>query len=44
MILKSELKSKNRIAATGASAVPVITYSFGISDWTLEEVKNRKEK
>jgi len=30
MILKSELNARNKITATGALAVPVLKYSFGI--------------
>ena len=38
LILKSELNSKNRITAISMLAIPVITYSFNISDWNLREV------
>jgi hypothetical protein len=34
IILKSELNAKNRIRATGAIAVPVLRYSFGIPKYT----------
>jgi len=30
MILKSELKTRNKIRAIGVLAVPVLRYSFGI--------------
>jgi hypothetical protein len=30
MIMKSELNARNKITATGALAVPVLRYSFGI--------------
>jgi hypothetical protein len=40
MILKSDLNAKNKIAALGALAVPVLRYSFGIIIWRLEEIKN----
>jgi len=30
MILKSELKDRNKITAIGALSVPVLRYSFGI--------------
>jgi hypothetical protein len=33
MILKSELIVKDKIAATGALAVPVFRYSCGIINW-----------
>jgi hypothetical protein len=39
MILKSELKARNKITAIGALAVPVLRYSFGIINWRIEEIK-----
>jgi len=33
MILKCELNARNKITATGALAVPVLIYSFGIINW-----------
>ena len=39
LILKTELNSKNRITAIITLAIPVITYSFNITDWNLSEVK-----
>ena len=39
MILKTELNAKNKITAIGASAVPVLKYSFGTINWTLEEIR-----
>jgi hypothetical protein len=39
MILKSELIAKNKITAIGTLAIPVLRYSFGISNWRLEEIK-----
>ena len=39
MILKSELNARNKITATGALAVPVLRYSFGIITWRTEEIK-----
>ena len=36
MILKSELKARNKFTATGALAVPVFMYSFGIINWRIE--------
>jgi len=36
MIFKTELNTKNKITAIGASAVPVLRYSFIIINWTLE--------
>jgi hypothetical protein len=39
MILKSKLNAKNIITATGALAIPVLRYSFGIISWRLEEIR-----
>ena len=39
LILKTELNSKNRITAINMLAIPVITYSFYIIDWNLNELK-----
>merc|ERR1712074_435122 len=39
-ILKTELNSKNIMIAIGEYAVLVISYTFGIINWTEEEVKN----
>jgi len=41
MILKSELNAKNKITATGALAIPVLTHSFDIINWRLEETKKK---
>ena len=44
MILKSELKARNKITAIGALAIPVLRYSFGIINWRNEKNnKNRQE-
>ena len=39
MILKSELKARNKITAIGALALPVLRYSFDIINWRTEEIK-----
>ena len=39
LILKTELNSKNRTTTISTLAIPVITYSFNITDWNLNEVK-----
>ena len=39
LIHKTELNSKNRIAAINMLALPVITYSFNIIDWNHSEIK-----
>ena len=44
MILKTELKAKNKITAIGASAVPVLKYSFGTINWRLEELRKIDRK
>jgi hypothetical protein len=44
MILKSELKTKNKITADGTSAVPVLRYSFGIINWRIEDTEKLTEK
>ena len=43
MILKSELNARNKITEIGALAVPLLRYSFGIINWRIEEINNRKE-
>jgi len=46
MIMKSELKARNKITAIGTLAVPVLRYSFGIINWRIKEIKqiDRKTK
>ena len=44
IILKSELKARNKITAIGALAVPVLRYSFGIINWRTEEIKKIDRK
>ena len=39
IIRKTELNSKNRIIAINTIAVPVISYSFNIITWNLNEIK-----
>jgi hypothetical protein len=39
MILKSELNARNKITSTGALAVPVLRYNFGIINCRNEEIK-----
>ena len=38
MALKSELNAANKLEAINTSAVPVVTYSFNIINWTLQEL------
>jgi len=44
MILKSELKARNKITAIGALAVPILRYSFGMINWRTEEMKKIDRK
>ena len=39
LILRSELNGKNTITAINTFSVPVLTYSFGLICWTLEELR-----
>ena len=41
IILKSELKAKNKITANGALTIPVLRYSFGIINWRLDKKRLR---
>jgi hypothetical protein len=44
MILKYELKARNKSTVIGALAVPVLKYSFGIINWRIEEIKQMDRK
>jgi len=44
MVLKSELNARSKIIATGALAVSVLRYSFGIINWRIEELKQIDRK
>jgi hypothetical protein len=44
MILKSDLNARNKIAAIGALAVPVMWYSFGRLNWRIGEIKKIERK
>jgi len=44
MILKSELNTRNKLAAIGALAVPIARSSFGIINWRTEEIKKIDRK
>ena len=39
-ILKTELNAKNVLNAIGEYAVPVLTYTFGVINWTEQEIKD----
>ena len=38
MVLKSQLNSANKLEAINTLAVPVVTYSFNVINWTLQEL------
>jgi len=44
IILKPELKARNKTTAIGALAAPVLRYSFGIINWRIEEIKKKDRK
>ena len=44
MILKYELKARNKITAIGALVVSVLRYIFGIINWRIEEIKKIDKK
>ena len=39
-MLKSELNTRNKIAAINTLAVPVILHSYGFIDWKLDEIED----
>ena len=45
-ILHTELNAKIKLQAINTLAIPVVTYSFNIMNWNLEEIKrmNRKKR
>ena len=44
MVLKSELNAINKIEASNTVAIPVVTYSFNIINWTAQDIKNLDRK
>ena len=40
LVLKLELNARNKIAAINSLAVPVILYSYGVTDWKLDEIQD----
>ena len=44
MVLKSELNAGYKITAINTLAVPVLTNSFNIIDWQLQEIKKMDRK
>ena len=39
LITKTELNAKNRILAVNTLALPVMTFSYNIINWNLNELK-----
>ena len=44
MVLKSELNAISKIEAINTVAIPVVTYSFNIINWTAQDIKNLDRK
>ena len=44
MVLKSELNARSKITAIAALAVPILRYSFRITNWRTEEIKKIDRK
>ena len=44
MVTRSELNAVNKIQAINALAIPVISYSFNIIDWQIQELKRLDSK
>ena len=44
MVTKSELNAINRMEAINTVATPVVTYSFNIVDWKMEEIRKLDRK
>ena len=43
-VLQSELNAKNKLEAINPLAIPVVTYSFNVVNWNLEEIKRIDRK
>ena len=43
-VVQSDLNSKNKMMAFNTLAIPVVTYSFNIIDWSLQEIKGMDVK
>ena len=43
-VLQSELNAKNTLEAINTLAVPVVSYSFNVVNWNLEEIKRIDRK
>ena len=44
LMLKSEVKSANKMAAINTLAVPVVTYSFNVINWTIADIDRLDRK
>ena len=44
LVLRSELNAVNRTNAINTLAIPVVTYSFNIINWTVEDLKKMDRK
>ena len=43
-VLQSELNAKNKLEAINTLAIPVVSYSFNVVNWNLEEIKRIDRK
>ena len=43
-ILHTELNAKNKLEAINTLAIPVVTYSFNVINWNLEEIRRMDRK
>jgi len=44
MVLKSELKVKNKTTGIGGLSVPILRHTFGIINWRLQEMDQKLER
>ena len=43
-VIQLELNAKNKLEVINTLAIPVVTYSFYVVNWNLEEIKKRDKK
>ena len=43
-VLQSELNAKNKLEAINTLAIPVVSYSFNVVNWNLEEIRRIDRK
>ena len=43
-VMQSELNAKNKLEAINTLAIPVVSYSFNVVNWNLEEIKRKDRK